>query len=69
MDNEVSKKNPKGELAKRVREIIREVCKSNDVEIIKGHVSVDHVHLFVSVPPHISVSKLMQHIKEKVQEK
>jgi len=54
-----------GELAKRVRELIREVCKANEVEIIKGHVSVDHVHLFVSVPPHISVSKLMQYIKEK----
>jgi len=54
-----------GELAKCVREIIREICKSNDVEIIKGHVSSDHVHLFVSVPPHISVSKLMQYIKGK----
>ena len=54
-----------GELAKRVREIIREICKSNDVEIIKGHISSDHVHLFVSVSPHISVSKLMQYIKGK----
>ena len=54
-----------GELAKRVREIIREICKSNDVEIIKGHVSSDHVHFFISVPPHISVSKLMQYIKGK----
>ena len=54
-----------GELAKRVRELIREVCKANEVEIIKGHVSADQVHLFVSVPPHISVSKLMQYIKGK----
>ena len=54
-----------GELAKRARELIREVCKANEVEIIKGHVSHDHVHLFVSVPPHIPVSKLMQHIKGK----
>ena len=59
------KKILKGELANRVRELIREVCKANEVEIIKGHVSVDHVHLFVSVPPHISVSKLMQYIKGK----
>ncbi len=59
------KKILKGELAKRVRELIREVCKANEVEIIKGHISDDHVHLFVSVPPHISVSKLMQYIKGK----
>ena len=45
--------------------MIREVCKVNEVEIIKGYVSEDHVHLFVSVPPDISVSKLMQYIKGK----
>jgi putative transposase len=54
-----------GELAHRVRVLIREICKANEVEIIKGHISSDHVHLFVSVPPHISVSKLMQYIKGK----
>ena len=55
----------KGEIARRVRELIRQICKSRDVEILKGHVSVDHVHIFVSVPPHISVSQLMQCIKGK----
>jgi putative transposase len=54
-----------GELAQRVRELIRQICKSNDVEIIKGHVSKDHVHLFVSVPPHLSVSELVKQMKGK----
>ena len=54
-----------GELAKRVRELIRQICKGMDVEIIKGHVSKDHVHLFVSVPPHLSVSELIKRIKGK----
>ena len=49
----------------RVRELVREICKSNSVEIIKGHVSRDHVHLFVSIPPHLSVSKLVQYLKGK----
>jgi len=49
----------------RVRELIREICKNNDVEILKGHVSEDHVHLFVSVPPHLSISKLVQYFKGK----
>ena len=53
----------KGVLAVRLRNIIREICRANDVEIIKGHVSKDHVHLFVSVPPDISVSKLVQRLK------
>jgi len=54
-----------GEIASRARELIREICRSNDVEILKGHVSKEHVHIFVSVPPHISVSSLMQSIKGK----
>ena len=54
-----------GEVAYRCRELIRQICKGNDVEIIRGHVSKDHVHLFVSVPPYMSVSKLMQLLKGK----
>ena len=55
----------RGEIGERVRELIREICKAKDVEIIKGHVAKDHVHVFVSVPPHISVSKIVQSLKGK----
>ena len=55
----------RGPIADRVRELIREIWRANDVEIIKGHVSKEHVHLFVSAPPDISVSKLVQRIKGK----
>lgn len=58
-----------GEVAERSRELIREICKVNEVEIIKGHVSRDHIHLFVSVPPKLSVSKLMQYLKGKTSHK
>ena len=54
-----------GEIATRARELIREICRSYDVEIIKGHLSRDHVHLLVSVPPHVSVSQLVQYIEGK----
>jgi len=51
------------QLSSRLRDIIREVCKEKEVEILKGHVSKDHLHLLVSIPPHISVSKLVQYLK------
>jgi len=54
-----------GELARRVRELIRQICTEMDVEIIRGHVSRDHVHLLVSVPPHVSVSNLVKKVKGK----
>jgi len=58
-----------GAVAERTRELIREICKTNEVEIIKGHVSKDHIHLFVSVPPKLSLSKLMQYLKGKTSHK
>ena len=58
-----------GDVALRLRELIREICKSMDIEIIKGHVSKDHVHLFVSVAPQWSISKVMGRIKGKTSRK
>ena len=55
----------RGDIADHARELIREICKAKNVEIIKGHISHDHVHLFVSVPPHLSVRKLVQSVKGK----
>jgi putative transposase len=40
-----------------------------DIEIIKGHVSRDHVHIMVSVPPYISVSEMMKRIKGRTSRK
>ena len=48
----------------RTRELIRLVCQSNEVEILAGHVGCDHIHMLVSVPPHLSASKLVQYIKK-----
>lgn len=47
----------------RVRDIIRQICEKFSVEIIRGHLSPDHVHLFVSIPPQYSVSKVVQNLK------
>ena len=52
-----------GKVAERTRELIRMKCSENEVEIISGYVSKDHIHLLVSAPPHLSVSKLVQYIK------
>ena len=58
-----------GDVGLSVRRWTRDICAEHEVEIIKGHVSKDHVHLFVSIPPHISPSKLMQRIKGKTSRK
>ena len=52
-------------VALRVRDMIREICQGEGVDIIKGHVSKDHVHLFVSIPPQVTISRLVQRMKGK----
>ncbi len=54
-----------GDVAEWVRELIRGICKKHEVEILKGQVSSDHVHLFVLAAPHLSISKLVQYLKGK----
>jgi len=54
-----------GEVGLRLRELIREICGNHEVTIMKGHVSKDHVHLFVSIPPQVTISRLLQMLKGK----
>ena len=53
----------------RLRELIRQICEGMDIQIIKGHVSRDHVHMMISVPPYISVSEMMKRIKGRTSRK
>jgi putative transposase len=54
-----------GDVGLRVRELIRQVCLEQEVTILKGHVSKDHIHLFVSIPPQVTISRLVQRLKGK----
>ena len=54
-----------GEVAVRVRDLIREICGQHEVTIMKGHVAKDHLHLFVSIPPQVTISRLIQWLKGK----
>lgn len=54
-----------GEVGSRFRELARQICSELNVEILSGVVSKDHVHMLVSIPPQLSVSKLVQKLKGK----
>ena len=58
-----------GDVGNRLRELVVEICKANEIEILRGHVSRDHVHVFLSCPPNLSPSKIMQAIKGKTSRK
>ena len=47
----------------RIREITRQICDQLGVTIVKGVLSADHVHMFVEIPPKVSVSDFMRRVK------
>ncbi len=58
-----------GEVATRLRDLVRQICLANEIEILEGAVSGDHVHVLLSCPPNMSPSKIMQLIKGRTSRK
>lgn len=52
-----------GDVQKRCRDIILQICDSEDVRILKGVVSKDHIHLHIEYAPRHSVSDLVKRLK------
>ena len=54
-----------GDVGLRCRELIREISRSKEIVIHAGSVNRDHIHLLLSIPPNVSVSKAVQFLKGK----
>ena len=48
-----------------IGKILRQLCEAKKVEIIEAEACPDHIHMLVSIPPHISVSQFMGYLKGK----
>ena len=53
----------RGDIQVRCRDLIRQTCDSLDIQILKGVVSKDHIHLHLSYPPKLSISDIMKRLK------
>jgi putative transposase len=58
-----------GAVGTRVRDLVREICRTYEIEILQGAVFRDHVHVLLSCPPTLSPSKVMQYLKDKTSPK
>ena len=54
-----------GQIKKDIGEILRKLCEQKGVEIIEAEACVDHIHMLVSIPPHISIAQFMGYFKGK----
>ena len=54
-----------GKVRTRTREIIRELCRQQGVEIVEGNIRKDHIHICLSIPPKYSVANVTGFLKGK----
>jgi putative transposase len=54
-----------GQLRKYLGQVFRDLERSRESELIEGHLSLDHVHMLISIPPKYSVAQVVGYIKGK----
>jgi putative transposase len=47
-----------GDVAVRVRDLLRQIAAERELEIVSGKVARDHVHLFISYRPNQHMSQM-----------
>ena len=54
-----------GQIRADIGQILRKLCEQKGVEIIQAEACPDHIHMLVSIPPHISIAQFMGYLKGK----
>jgi putative transposase len=54
-----------GKLKADIGQILRQLCRQKEVEVIEAHACIDHIHMLVSIPPKISIAAFMGYLKGK----
>lgn len=52
-----------GDIQKRCRELLIQNCDADDVRILKGVVSKDHIHMHIEYPLKIAISDFVKRLK------
>ena len=52
-----------GDIQQRCRDILIQICDSENVGILKGVVSKDHIHMHIEYSPSLSISVLVEKLK------
>lgn len=50
-------------LETRFKELVNQICKQNEIEILAMECHIDHCHLFVNAPPTLSPADIMKLVK------
>ena len=53
----------KGDIQKRCRELVKQICDVEDIRILKGVISKDHVHIHIEYRPSQNISDIVKRLK------
>ena len=52
-----------GDIKQRCRSLLIQICESEDIVILKGVVSKDHVHMHIEYRPSLAISSIVKKLK------
>ena len=52
-----------GDVGVRCRELLRKTARAHEMAVRAGSINRDHVHMLLSIPSSLSVSRAVQHLK------
>lgn len=54
-----------GQVKRDIVDILKKLCEMKQIQLIDWKVCVDHVHMYVGIPPKYSISEIMSYLKGK----
>jgi putative transposase len=54
-----------GQLRKNLGDVLHELARQKESQILEGHLQPDHIHVLISIPPKYSVAQIVGYIKGK----
>ena len=54
-----------GRLRRGIGQILRDLCRQKDIELVEGKAMPDHIHMLLSVPPRYSIAMTIGYLKGK----
>ena len=54
-----------GRMRRGIGQILRDLCRQKDIELVEGKAMPDHIHMLLSVPPKYSIAMVIGYLKGK----
>ncbi len=54
-----------GHIRQHLGEVIRELARQRESQVLEGHICSDHVHVYIAIPPKYAVAQVVGYIKGK----